>query len=533
MRRIPRYAWIIPIFVFTILMVMGARTHSLWGDEAETALFGKSILTHGVPYGWDGTNIMGIDNAVVLNKNLINHTSPWAQYYIAALGLLLGNSSFAVRVPFMVISLLCLWALYKLAVTVTGDKKVGLMTLVLICGSIQFILFSYQARHYMPSTLGAILMTLGAVHMLHKKRYGLVFILGGVLYFYANYVSFFAWYVALCIALFVYWRMMGVAMGKSIRTFVAYSAGIVVLTAPWFFILNPLDTRGVIGLPVAENLFARFGNALYDAFFVYNFNNTFPFIFLILVVWALWRQRRVLVLPLILGSTYLLGMAVLSTIVQTDTLFTDVRYTMPVITMWSLVLGISFVELGKKYFYPTIIVILVFIFSTVFTFGDIISLPVLYLSEITHPYTAPDDAVAGYLRAHAKKGDTVWLSLDRDYEPLMFTLGDFVRFVNRVSLTNTRIFPKNRNLIPRYVYDFRGAPDWLVFYSDRGKDGTFMTFDYRTPPEGIDVADAYDQTILPVFFSDLTRPELEHRSFGEIPATGGDKIFIYHKKAGL
>src|SRR3989344_4117838 len=79
-----RHPWVIPTIVFTVLIIGAAEMHELWGDEAETALFGRNILKYGMPKGWDGTNIMGINNAVVLDRNLINHTSPWAQYYMVA-----------------------------------------------------------------------------------------------------------------------------------------------------------------------------------------------------------------------------------------------------------------------------------------------------------------------------------------------------------------------------------------------------------------------------------------------------------------
>ena len=79
-----KFLWIFPCVLFAILLIIGARAHPLWGDEAETALFARNILSYGVPRGWDGTNIMGINNAVVLNADLINHTSPWTQYYMTA-----------------------------------------------------------------------------------------------------------------------------------------------------------------------------------------------------------------------------------------------------------------------------------------------------------------------------------------------------------------------------------------------------------------------------------------------------------------
>ena len=78
------------------------------------------------------------------------------------------------------------------------------------------------------------------------------------------------------------------------------------------------------------------------------------------------------------------------------------------------------------------------------------SFPVEYFTEILYPYDTPDKVVADYTR-YAKVGDTAFVSLDRDHEPLIFHLKDTIRFVNRVSLINTRIFPKPRNHTEVYL----------------------------------------------------------------------------------
>ena len=103
-RKIP---WIGPTVLFAVLVILAANMHPLWGDEAETALFARNILRYGIPLGWDGTNIMGINNGVVLDSNLINHTSPWAQYYLVALSFkLFGESSITARLPFILSAIL-------------------------------------------------------------------------------------------------------------------------------------------------------------------------------------------------------------------------------------------------------------------------------------------------------------------------------------------------------------------------------------------------------------------------------------------
>ena len=137
--------WIVPTIIFAILVIAGARAHPLWSDEAETPLFGRSILRFGVPYGWDGVNL--ISYGITLNGDLVNFNQPWLQYYLAAISLLvLPQSSFAVRLPFILISVSTIPLLYLLTLRLTKDKTAAFLTILLTSLSVPLILFAYQAR---------------------------------------------------------------------------------------------------------------------------------------------------------------------------------------------------------------------------------------------------------------------------------------------------------------------------------------------------------------------------------------------------
>lgn len=173
----------------------------------------------------------------------------------------------------------------------------------------------------------------------------------------------------------------------------------------------------------------------------------------------------------------------------------------------------------------------VYLFTNLLAFGGPVSYQALLVGELIHPYQTPEAIVAKYLTDHATKGDTAFVNLDRDYEPLMFLLGDYIRFVNRVSLINSRIFPQNRNVIARYAYDFRGEPDWVIVYSKRTVDGTMYTTDMMSLWREVDLQHDYIEHVIPVFFSDLSRPEMDFHSFTGISNPGPrDYVYIYEKK---
>ena len=53
-------------------------------------------------------------------------------------------------------------------------------------------------------------------------------------------------------------------------------------------------------------------------------------------------------------------------------------------------------------------------------------------------------------------------------------------------------------------------------------------FDARDLPREIDL-NHYEKTVLPVYFSDMTRPEMDLRSFKEIVPQEGEMVYIFRK----
>lgn len=534
------YPWLIPTLIFSILVILGSLAHPLWGDEAETALFARNILKYGLPKGWDGVNIMGINNAVVLDKNLINHTSPWAQYYLTAASFaVFGQSSLSARLPFILISILSLPLIYCLVLEITGKKRVAFLTLLILSLMVPHILFAYQARYYALTTFTSLLLVFCTLKLLEPKLWPKIgFITAGTIYFYANYVSFVAFFIATIVAFFVYLILKKAprqTLKKYLFHFLTLSAAIAALTLAWYLQLQPFEGRGQI-------TFWDISNTVYGMFifikggiYPYNNNGAFPILFLILliIVFLLRMKRKAevssLLLIVLIPLFFLIVMAVFSLYFVVDTNFVHIRYTMvvlPYLAMVSAYLINDIFELKKSI---AVVVLFLYLTSNLFTLQRPRSFLVEYFKEIKNPYQTPDKIVADYLKVHAKNGETAFVNLDRDHEPLIFHLGDMIRFVNRVSLVNTRIFPENRSKIPRYVYDFREGPDWVIFYSKRIDNQSFLTFDARPLPPEVNLTDDYEEIILPVFFADASRPEIELRSFTEIKPAYNDQVFIYKK----
>lgn len=540
-RTIRSHPWILPLVVGAILIVAGACMHGLWGDEAETALFARNILKYGVPRGWDGTNIMGIDNAVVLNSDLINHTSPWAQYYLTAASFaIFGQNSFTARLPFIIISIFSFYVIWKLVRRITGDGSTATLTVWMCALSVPFILFSYQCRYYALASFSGLVFVYAAYELWVRKavraRDGIAFILSGTVFFYANYVMFVAFYGSVAITLL----MLGPtakARLKLVTRALILSIPIVALTALWYIIMKPFDTRGTLNIFPWDQMISLLGLCIDSVFHAFNQNNAFPLVFWIALPFVIffrkWKHlsNQPLLLFFFISVFYLLIMTFFTLIASVDTLFVAVRYTMVIFPYFVAACAIMLVTIVRWNKIVGILCICIYMATNLFTLEAPRSYWIDFAREVTHPYRTPDIVVADYLKAHAKPGDTAFVSLDRDHEPLIFYLRTMIKFINRVTLINTRIFPKNRGIIPRYIYDFRDEPDWVIEYSKRGNDGTFFAMDYRDIPPNIDLVNDYRQHVIPIFFSDLSRPELDLRSFsGVVHPAPTDDIYIYEKK---
>ncbi len=528
--------WAFPILVFAVTLLLGATMHPLWGDEAESALFGRNIVSYGVPKGWDGVNIMGINNAVVLDKNLVNHTSPWGQYYlVAASFVLFGQSAFTARLPFIMLSLLSMLIVYRLVSDVTKDRHSAYLSLWIMALSVPYILFSYQARYYAINTFCALVIALSAYHMYRKsgRIWNVWFALAGSVFFYGNYVVFAAFYAAIVLTVLVA-GIRTKQVWPLFRSFSISTIPILLFTVPWYILLKPFDSRGTIASYTTQEFITYFGMMFLEAVKPFNQNNALPIVFLpaVCIFLCLKSLRIIRAVLFFLGvaGIFLTAMTFFTLLAEVDTSFVHIRYTMMIFPFFAIVSAmlIRHVMLIQKTI--GMLVLALYLTTNVFSITPVRSFMVEFISERISPYTAPDEAVAGYLATHAKDGDSAFVNLDRDHEPLIFLLGKKIKFVNRVSLVNTRIFPDNRGVIPRYIYDYREAPDWVILYSKRGNDGTFATFDHRDPPVEFSLnRHRYEEIILPVYFSDMTRPELDLRSFTKLNPKPEDMVYIYRK----
>lgn len=160
--RDPLLGAILAFASFLILWNLGRD--ALWTDEAESACLSKAILEHGLPVAFDGENY--VSQWVVafredFNDDLVWVLTPWLQLYVAAGSFaILGPTTWAARLPFALVGILCVWMLYRLAWRLTADRTVARWSAGLLTTCIPFLLHARQCRYY----TFAMFATLWAVH---------------------------------------------------------------------------------------------------------------------------------------------------------------------------------------------------------------------------------------------------------------------------------------------------------------------------------------------------------------------------------
>lgn len=168
------------VLLFAALL-MGRLSHPLlWHDEAETAIFGRRVLEYGYPKVHGARNVvysLWQRGGVGIHEPSDAYTgSPWAQYYLGALGMALANVSedlYArtawMRLPFAAVGAAGLALLAAAAWPALGSRRRRLifaaLYLLALAYSVSLILHLREMRHY-PLTVFCV----GALAFVFLRR---------------------------------------------------------------------------------------------------------------------------------------------------------------------------------------------------------------------------------------------------------------------------------------------------------------------------------------------------------------------------
>ena len=132
-----------------VLLFANLGNHYLWQDEAETALVSRTILSHGLPKGYDGKNFFSQIGPVSYGPDYLWIWHTWLPFYLTALSFkMFGVGTFTARLPFAVFGVATVPVFYWFAKSVCKNAKTAGLAAVLLVLSVSFLLLARQARYY-------------------------------------------------------------------------------------------------------------------------------------------------------------------------------------------------------------------------------------------------------------------------------------------------------------------------------------------------------------------------------------------------
>ena len=506
--------------------------NSLWDDEANTALFGKSVWQTGDTNALLGNNLIAFRGGLEL-KDLKNRLIPPLQYYFISPVTGIAKSILPhCRIPFATIAVLCLLGIFLWICS--AEKRPEKLILFSCCllGNTSWFLFHRQCRYYALSTLFSLAVVFFYTKNIKEPKNTVWFFLAFLLLLSTHYIAFFGLALALLFDFIVFGEIK-----KSFRKYAqtknlvaagifSVGAGIIV----WMF--NPLENPVTSYQPES---------VIFDKIKLWYWNlrdfNTCEFGWLGIIPISLWvfrRQPRSLPFRISLAViTYALGVSLVSPQPVGWATVADIRYmqaTIPALVF----LTCHLISILTWKLFPKVALCFVFCWTNVP--HNLISrslgqapIPsritqISFLHELFFSSPDPYGPTSGWIRDYVSPGSNIWVLPDYMTYPLMFHAPQAVyAWQLRLEQKDEEQF-KN---LPDIHFQGLVPPDYIVVFGPSVVQIRKLMGQWSM--QGMDYQEV---TRLLTFWKDLYRPELFWRTFKPIenfdPNT--EAIYIFKKQ---
>jgi 4-amino-4-deoxy-L-arabinose transferase-like glycosyltransferase len=397
----------------SFLLLTNLGNHYLWQDEAETALLGKSVLAHGLPYGTDGKNFFSQQMGAEYGHNYLWRWNTWLPLYMTAGSFaLLGAGTLSARLPFALFGIATVFATYLLAHELWNSRRVALLSAALLTFCVPFLILCRQCRYYSLSAFFAVIGLYFYARITRERPYAIpLYLLSFLLLFQSNYVH------AACLlcanlvhSLFT--------RHKALYSYLYTFFGALLIVSPWLIWLSGINynmERGGTHFQW-DNFRLNLISYCHD---LYTYVLPLPVLALLAVcavALPIFRTVTKRELPLSAWSPAAIPFLFVVVTLAIDAAVSPApffRYLTPVIPAMLVLAG--FVIDRACIIHPVAWMVPGVLFIT------IQPLPSFYY-ELTHDYNGPVGGIVKFLKANAKPGDTVAITYEdlplKFYTPL-------------------------------------------------------------------------------------------------------------------
>jgi hypothetical protein len=393
---------LLPLFALAglsgVLLLANLGNQYLWQDEAQTALLARTILDHGIPLGTDGTNHFSQELGAEYGPDGVWRWHTWLSFYaVAASFAVLGQTTFAARLPFALAGAGCVLLGYALARELWRDRAAAAAAGGLLALSVPFLILSRQCRWYSLAALLALAGLLAYARIRRDRRRPAWGLLAAALLLFHTHYLYCAVLLGSC-SVHALWLER-----ERLRPTLAAAGATTVLSAPWLVWLS--------GVQLAPGYLARLQSPGDSLAYLASFAGTLVADYLAHGLWllalpllalrrarrgepAIPRERRLWSGVALIALHTGLGVALIALLSPG----TYARYLTPLVPPLVALVGLVVARLAQAW--PALGAAAVGAWVLTGPLED-------FVYEITHDYDGPVEGIVGFLRKHARPWHTV------------------------------------------------------------------------------------------------------------------------------
>lgn len=354
----------------------------------------KTIITGGIPRGYDGKNFFSQELGSDYGKDYIWRRLMWLPYYVlAGFYILFGETTFISRLPFALFGFCTIILTYFFTKSLWKKTSISLLAPALLTLSVPFLLLCRQCRYYSVTMFFSLFSLYAYILLVKRKKYSSILLFGVMAFlFHSQHI-----YLGVVIAtLFVHSVIFHRDRFKAV---LMVTVSVLTVNSPWIIWLTGINFSVAYG----TNVMPKLKSILLMLSDIHNFILPLWVVIIVicLFIFKLIRHKNFLIeskinynnISLFLFFIIFNMMAIL--VVSPFPFF---RYLAPSIPMLIILMTAALVSFSGIHKTIPIIIIVVILFS-----GQMKD----YLYEITHDFDGPAEGIINYLNEHGKENDVV------------------------------------------------------------------------------------------------------------------------------
>lgn len=391
------------IFLFIILLaasflfLFNLSNQYLWQDEAQTALISKTILTSGMPLGYDGKNYFSQNLGAEYGRNYLWRLHPWLPFYLlAGVFKLLGVNTFTARLPFGIFGILTVFLTYYFSKYLFKKKTPAMISTTLLLLAVPFLILSRECKYYSMASFFSLLGLYSYYNLLESRRFASVtFLFSVMLLFHTNHG-----FALILLSTVLFHALF--CRRNALPKIALLSAGVIIINLPWaiWFIKMRYAEPDVVSF-FNTGKFMKYSFIFISCILKYIFHP----LLLAISVFIIWFNRRKGARSLIKDDIDWSALSLLAIFILLTILILSLCVHAPFFRFLGQTIPVLCMITGLVLFLAVRINILIGA-ATMILLIFITPLPE-YIYEITHDYDGPIEGMVKFFDQYGKEDETV------------------------------------------------------------------------------------------------------------------------------